>query len=53
MLARLDAIEIIQGTAADIDDRRPLRVSVHHALYQRRCFRPTWLYLSRFAGRDS
>jgi hypothetical protein len=88
MLARLNAIEIQRETEADIDDLRPLWVSVHHAhraampelgpfdqfarigihdlivgvlpgnegavrLYQRRGFRPTWLYLSRFAGRDS
>lgn len=31
MLARLNAIEIIRGTEADIDDLRPLWVSVHHA----------------------
>jgi hypothetical protein len=31
MLARLNAIEIIRGTEADIDDLRPLWVSVHDA----------------------
>jgi hypothetical protein len=42
-----DPLRIVRGSEADIPSLEPLWLP----LYQRRGFRPTWIYLSRFADR--